>query len=195
MPHQVIGIVTGRNQDHYHLNIFASRPAILSTVGFEGATKRNKPNLKVGEVVYCRVVDWGVCEGMEGDVIVTCIEGNSSGGTTGKKDWMTSECIYGELKDGVTFVVPLFYALELLRPKNVCLNELGMMIPFEIAVGMNGLIWVKCGSRGGLECVWECVLWSVGKSDGEVKGFVKGRVRDWRKEEEREKEKEDERKM
>jgi hypothetical protein len=34
---------------------------------------------------------------------------------------------------------------RLLSPKNPILPKLGAQFPFEVAVGMNGRVWVKCG--------------------------------------------------
>lgn len=46
-PEPVLGIVTARHAEGYRVDIGASQPASLDALAFEGATKRNKPNLKV----------------------------------------------------------------------------------------------------------------------------------------------------
>lgn len=38
---------------------------------------------------------------------------------------------------------------RLLSPKNPLLSQLGSKFPFEVAVGMNGRIWVKGTGTGG----------------------------------------------
>ncbi|RKP11728.1 hypothetical protein BJ684DRAFT_12538, partial [Piptocephalis cylindrospora] len=51
----VIGIVTGRMGEAYRVDIGTASPATLPMLAFEGATKRNRPNLTVGALVYARV--------------------------------------------------------------------------------------------------------------------------------------------
>ena len=51
----VIGVVTARNSEFYTLDIRAHSPAILPVLEFEGATKRNRPDIRVGAAIYARV--------------------------------------------------------------------------------------------------------------------------------------------
>lgn len=44
---QVIGIVTARAGDVFRLDVGGSEQASLSYLAFEGATKRNRPNVQV----------------------------------------------------------------------------------------------------------------------------------------------------
>jgi exosome complex component RRP40 len=81
---QVVGIIEERNADFYRVNIFSGAPAMLSRLGFEGATKRNKPDLKVGDVIYCRVS----LAHRDLDVELTCL--SSSGN---KKGWSSGESV------------------------------------------------------------------------------------------------------
>lgn len=52
----VIGIVTGKAGEGWRVDIGAAHNASLDGLAFEGATKRNKPNLKVREqiIVFSR---------------------------------------------------------------------------------------------------------------------------------------------
>ena len=43
----VIGVVRERAGESYRVDIGTSQPATLSMLAFEGATKRNRPNLRV----------------------------------------------------------------------------------------------------------------------------------------------------
>lgn len=43
----VIGVITGKGNEQYRVDIGAAHPAILPMLAFENATKRNRPNLKV----------------------------------------------------------------------------------------------------------------------------------------------------
>jgi len=42
-----VGIVAGRSGDGWRVDIGAAHFALLDALAFEGATKRNRPNLKV----------------------------------------------------------------------------------------------------------------------------------------------------
>jgi exosome complex component RRP40 len=52
----VIGVVIDKLGDHFKVDIGAAAPATLSAMSFEGATKKNRPNLQVGSLLYARVI-------------------------------------------------------------------------------------------------------------------------------------------
>ena len=43
----VVGVVIARSGESYRVDIGAAHPATLDALAFEGASKRNRPNLKV----------------------------------------------------------------------------------------------------------------------------------------------------
>ena len=51
----VIGIVTKTGAENFKIDIGSSMPAVLGNLSFEGATKRNRPNLQVssGNINKC----------------------------------------------------------------------------------------------------------------------------------------------
>lgn len=59
----MIGVITERFSDEYAVEINSGFTARLSNVAFEGATKRNKPMLKVGAL--------GLSE-LTGSLVVSC---------------------------------------------------------------------------------------------------------------------------
>lgn len=90
-----------------------------------------------------------------------------------KKDWVTGESVFGELKDGSIVHVSTglarrcvphalrvdaceagvcmsvhvhrwypFEACRLIQPDVAVLTALGAALPFEIAAGMNGFVWI-----------------------------------------------------
>ncbi|PIO59935.1 hypothetical protein TELCIR_18586 [Teladorsagia circumcincta] len=67
---RIIGIVTGSAGDFYKLEIGTPENATISFLAFEGATKRNRPDLKIGDVVYAQVMD----EFAHADVELTCVD-------------------------------------------------------------------------------------------------------------------------
>ena len=133
---QVVGIIEDRGGDWYKVNIGCGCSALLNRLSFEGASKRNKPEMERGDVAYMRVA----AAHRDMDVELTCV---SASGV--KKDWSSGECIYGPLAEGLLLRVSLQQAKVLLRPDCALLNTLGKHVPFEIAVGMNGIVWFKAG--------------------------------------------------
>ena len=54
----VIGVITGKagDADAFRVKIGTSKPASLSSLGFEGATKKNRPDMNVGDLVYGKLL-------------------------------------------------------------------------------------------------------------------------------------------
>lgn len=168
---RVIGIVEERTGgDQYRVNLFGPQTATLPVLAFEGATKRNRPQLDPGAAVYCRV------ERLRGGTMepaVTCKVGHDGAGGASRRDWMTEEGTYGPLKGGTQLRISLGLARELLKPHNVVLNTLGTLVPFEVAVGVNGVLWVHSGSMETTVLVCNAVKNSEVMTDAQVRGMVK----------------------
>ncbi|XP_075681759.1 exosome complex component RRP40 [Rhinoderma darwinii] len=124
----VIGIVTIRSGDIFKLDVAGSDQASLSFLAFEGATKKNRPNVKVGDLVYGQFIVAN--KDMEPEM--ACIDGS------GKANGMG---VIGP--DGLMFKVSLGLVRKLLTPQNDVIQELMNVFPMELVVGMNGRIWVK----------------------------------------------------
>ena len=52
----VIGVVLAKMGDTFRVDIGTAEPASLSYLAFEGATKRNRPNVNVGDIVYAKLL-------------------------------------------------------------------------------------------------------------------------------------------
>ncbi|XP_075067010.1 exosome complex component RRP40 [Mixophyes fleayi] len=124
----VIGIVTTKSGDIFKLDVGGSDQASLSFLAFEGATKKNRPNVKVGDLVYGQFIVAN--KDMEPEL--ACID--SSGKANGKG-------VIGQ--DGLMFKVSLGLVRKLLTPQNEIIQELVNVFPMEMVIGMNGRIWVK----------------------------------------------------
>jgi exosome complex component RRP40 len=122
----VIGIVTDKSAESYKLHIGArwgvsadwwrvswcgqlyfgcvarSGPGNLSALAFDGATKRNKPNLAVGALVFGRIES----ADRDLDPEITC---KATGELGHKKDWVTGQGMFGELKQGTVVEVSTAY--------------------------------------------------------------------------------------
>ncbi|KAI8323848.1 hypothetical protein GQ54DRAFT_322248 [Martensiomyces pterosporus] len=124
----VIGVVVARHGEGYRVDIGSAHDALLPLLAFEGATRRNKPNLAVGTVVYARVV---VANSVM-DPEIECYNSN-----TGKSEG------YGELAEGFMFRCSLGLARRLMDSRAPVLNAIGADTPFEVAVGLNGRVWIN----------------------------------------------------
>ncbi|NXP49541.1 EXOS3 protein, partial [Heliornis fulica] len=125
---RVIGIVTVKAGDVFKLDVGGSEQASLSYLAFEGATKRNRPNVQVGDLIYGQFLVAN--KDMEPEMVCVDSNGRSSGmGIIGQ--------------DGFLIKVSLGLIRKLLAPKCEIIQELSQLYPFELVLGMNGRIWVK----------------------------------------------------
>ncbi|CRK30800.1 hypothetical protein BN1723_004040 [Verticillium longisporum] len=135
----VIGTVQRSAQEAFlvHLADY-SAAVLLPQFSFELASKKNRPQLPSGALVYARVAS----AEKHMDAELECV--NPS---TGKADGL------GPLTGGMLFNISLGMARRLLMPRSaeegkvVVLDELGSLgAAFETAVGRNGRLWVNSES-------------------------------------------------
>ena len=69
---KVIGIITNRGSDSYKVDIGGAMPASLPSLSFEGATKKNKPNLQVQKKIKKRIYFF---KKLEITICVLCLAG------------------------------------------------------------------------------------------------------------------------
>ncbi|GAM82707.1 hypothetical protein ANO11243_006910 [Dothideomycetidae sp. 11243] len=130
----VVATVARSAAESYNCTIVPhTPPAVLGQLSFEGATRKTRPQLSSGALVYARVarVEKG------GEVEIECVDAS-----TGKASGL------GPLKGGVVVdVSPAFARRLMLGSKGgvVVLEELGAKVGFEIAIGRNGRVWVDAG--------------------------------------------------
>lgn len=129
----VIGTIVGVYAEYYKvlLQNFLSN-VTLSVMAFPNATKKNRPNLRQGQCVYARVSSY--IPDLETELECFDLSTGKDGG-------------FGLLDEsGYIFDVELNYARELLfNPGFLVLEKLSTKCMFEIAIGINGKIWLKCG--------------------------------------------------
>ncbi|KAI0558900.1 Exosome complex RNA-binding protein 1/RRP40/RRP4 [Gracilaria domingensis] len=70
----VIGIAQAGYGEEYRLHMNRSDTVTLSMLALEGATKKNRPNLAIGALIYCRVVR----QSKSMETAVSCIEPDST---------------------------------------------------------------------------------------------------------------------
>lgn len=121
----VVGQIVQKTSEFYKVDFGSVDLANLSALNFEGASKRNKPNIKIGDLIYGRIVQTIEpelsCIGLDG--ISRCLGNLPQGGFLARHN-------SNVVKKLMSRDFPL-------------LVELGKEIPFEICIGVNGWIWLK----------------------------------------------------
>ena len=157
----VVGTVVHRYTEHYEVDIDSTYTALLPILAFENASKRNRPMLREGDVVYGRVVhvDTGIPR-----CILHCSD--ASGKSSGYGPLYNSSQTSTN-KRGMLYRISTMYAREILLQSSAAghdgmgiLHILGTRIPFEIAIGMNGLFWITSNSSSSAskQYVETCIL-------------------------------------
>jgi exosome complex component RRP40 len=163
----VVGIVEDRGATQYRVGISGTLPGSLPILAFQGATKRSKPTLKIGEAVFCRIVSAEV--DMEPELSCMSVGGGS------RKGWETGEATFGSLCGGVLLNCPIAHAAQLReRDNHPAFSALAREgIPFESCVGSNGVIWLKAKTPKLTVCVANVVANALVLRDEEVVPMVK----------------------
>lgn len=141
----VLGIVTAKMAELYRVEIGCHQAAALPLSGFEGATKKNKPNLDVGSVVFARVLVAN--KDLEPELV--CFD------TDNKADG------YGEVKQGGLLTrcsCALSQALQ--KPSAPILDAVGKHLPFEIIAGANGRFIINSGKTSDAIAITNAILQS-----------------------------------
>ncbi|XP_057448158.1 uncharacterized protein LOC130739777 [Lotus japonicus] len=127
----VLGIVVDSRSDNFLVDIKGPAIAFLPVLAFEGGTRRNIPKFEVGTLIYVRVVKAN--PGMNPELACTDASGKAAE--------------YGALKEGYMFECTTGLSRMLLSsPTCPVLDVLGKKLSFEIAVGLNGRVWVNAAS-------------------------------------------------
>lgn len=136
----VLGVIVGSFGDYYRVSLCDfSSPVILNQFSFPNATKKNRPRLEDGDLIYARVD--AIRQNVDAEL--SCVDA-----TTGKEGG------FGKLDGGMVARVKLAYARHLLfNPQCKVLSELVKKCKFEIAIGVNGKVWIKTDDlRSTLAC-------------------------------------------
>jgi exosome complex component RRP40 len=124
----VIGIVANKSgQDIFWLDINASEPAALSYLAFEGATKKNRPDINIGDTIFCKLV----LANPDLEPELVCVD------SQGKKGKL------GQLNGGLVFNCSVNLVRKLLNEKCQLLKLLSKELSYEITAGINGRIWIN----------------------------------------------------
>ncbi|XP_034832047.1 exosome complex component RRP40 [Maniola hyperantus] len=149
----VIGVVTQKAGDIFRVDVGGSSTAALSYLSFEGATKKNRPEVQVGDIIYAKMLI--ASKDMEPELV--CVDSH------GKKGRL------GVLNGGFLFKCSLNLVRKILNPNCPLLASLKNEWPFEIAAGMNGRIWIKANSMRETIAVGNAILGAEFLNDEEIK--------------------------
>ncbi|KAJ3163506.1 exosome non-catalytic core subunit rrp40 [Geranomyces michiganensis] len=158
----VLGTVTAKLGEAFRVDIGSAHPAALSMLAFEGATRRNRPNVDVGSLVYCRLSVAN--KDMEPEL--ECVDP-----ATGKAGG------YGELKGGFVVKCSLRMARSLLDPKNPIVTILADSISFEMAVGLNGRVWINGKSCAEVIAIAKVIQACDGAAASDIKKLINHELR------------------
>lgn len=152
----VVGIVASKTSEMYKVDIGASELATLPYLAFTNATKKNRPDIKVGNVVAAKVKM--ATPYMESEI--SCVE-------------YANSVILGQLENGFLITVSLNYALQLKKSTSKLLYQLGQFVPFEIVIGSNGKIWINSGSTRTTIAIGSAILKAEHLKEEDIPHLVK----------------------
>lgn len=140
----VIGAVTQRAGDIFRVDVGSSELSALPYLSFEGATKKNRPDVNVGDLVFAKFLVAN--KDFESELI--CID------STGKKQKL------GVLRDGFVFNYGVSSARKL-RSNSLSLMKIiskHIQVPSEIVIGMNGKVWIRTKQERDMIAIGNAIL-------------------------------------
>lgn len=150
----VIGLVIQKAGDIFRVDIGAGEPAALSYLAFEGATKKNRPDVNVGDLVFAKLLV--AYKDFESELI--CVD------SLGKKMKL------GVLSGGFVFSCSISLARRLRSPDCPLLDSVKkhIQIPLEIVVGMNGKVWINGLNEKDVIAAGNAILAAEHKTNEEI---------------------------
>ena len=158
----VIGIISQKTYEMYRVNILASREASLNSVDFEGATRKTKPNLNVGDIIFAKVEK----DNKYSNAILTCKNPNNS------KGWSSGESTYGELKGGKLYDYNRYLCLKLLDNKDFIHRLKECVEKLQLKIGYNGRIWIKTENITDTPKVFQAIKEGINMNHDEREIFL-----------------------
>jgi len=158
----VLGIIVQKSAEFYKVDINSYTHAILNTKDFEGATKKSKPNLNLGDLVFARVYKVNKFD----TPILSCISSNEH------KNWASGESFFGLIKGGNLFNFDKIHTWDFYREENFTFNRLKDMVSYEIVVGFNGRMWIKSENSQDIQKIFELLIKSLSSSEDEMEKAI-----------------------
>lgn len=150
----VIGLVIQKAGDIFRVDIGASEPAALSYLAFEGATKKNRPDVSVGDLVFAKLLV--AYKDFESELI--CVD------SLGKKMKL------GVLSGGFVLTCSINLARRLRSSECPLMDSIKkhIRVPLEVVVGMNGKVWINAKNERDIIAAGNAILAAEHKTDAEI---------------------------
>lgn len=137
----VVGVVVKKVGDTLKIDIGSAEFASLTMLAFEGATKKQKPDVQVGDVVYAKLLN--AHREMEPELV--CVDSYFKAGRLGILS-----------NDGFLINISLSLTHRLLNIENPLLSTFGKKIPYEIVLGVNGKMWLNAKKYKNIITLIDC---------------------------------------
>lgn len=127
----VLGIIVDSHVENFAVDVGGPVLAQLPILDFNGATRRNRPLLRYGDVVYARVTQ----AHPDIDPVITCVDNNRK----------ASQGL-GPLKGGYALRCTTGFSRDLLSKSSEAsevLTRIGEHFQYECCIGVNGMLWIK----------------------------------------------------
>lgn len=150
----VIGIVVQKAGDIFRVDIGASECAVISYLAFEGATKKNRPDVHVGDLIFGRLL----VAHKDFETELVCVD------SMGKKQKL------GVLAGGFAFNCSINLARRLRSTECPLIASIQkhIQVPIEIVAGMNGRVWINAKRERDVIAVGNAILAAEYKTDSEI---------------------------
>ncbi len=154
----VLGVIVLKTAEFYKVDINSYTHAILNTKDFEGATKKSKPNLNLGDLVFARISKINKFD----TPILSCISLHEH------KNWASGESFFGVIKGGNLFKFDKIRTWDFYREDNFALQRLRDVVTYEIIVGFNGRLWIKSDSSEYVLTIYSLLMKSLNSKEEEM---------------------------
>jgi exosome complex component RRP40 len=150
--------VSAKLSELYRVDIGCHQAAALPLSGFEGATRKNKPNLEVGSVVFARVLV--ASKDLEPELVCFDSDNKADG--------------FGEVKPGGLLTrCSSALSQSLQKPSAPILDAIGKHLPFEIIAGANGRFIINTGKTADAVAISSAIVQSQFVDSSAHRGIIK----------------------
>ena len=153
----VLGVIVQKTSEFYKVDIGSYTHAILSSSEFEGATKKQKPNLNLGDVIFARILKVNKFDAP----LLSCISLHEH------KNWASGESFFGNLKGGMVFNFNRANTWEFYK-ENYAIERLNDVVNYEIIIGFNGRIWIQAENAEDVYNIYQILMSSITQTKEEV---------------------------
>jgi len=144
----VVGVVVRSLGLCYVVSIGSAHLAMLDALAFDGASKVNKPRLRVGDAVFAHVLS----SHLSTELSCCALPGTEA------KDWTTREGTFGSLDGGLLITTTCDFARSVFDERSSLLDNIGREVSFEACVGVNGKLWLRTSNVSTTITVARCIL-------------------------------------